>query len=217
MRYAIPLVLLAALMAMAVGCGGPTGESATVGDAIEETPEEAAKAVEEAVDAVIYEISDQSYIGWAGSKPLATHYGQFPSFEGTVSVRDNDITTARVDITFHMTELSSDDTRLTGVLLDPTWFHVEEYPEARFTSTSIEEDENSYKVTGNLEIRGERKSVSFPAEIELDGDQITVFAEFYIDRHAWDIGRGHVEDLVVRNNVSIELDVIADHPGEEAA
>jgi polyisoprenoid-binding protein YceI len=216
MRYALPILLLLAMLIAAPGCSGcgrgPASESATIGEAVEEEVKEAAEG-EEAIDdsgAIVYTISDQSYIGWAGRKPLGTHFGQFPSFEGTVTVRDGDLTTARVDITFHVTELSSDDTRLTGVLLDNTWFAVDEHPDARFTSTSIEPAGDGYTVSGNLEIRGIRKSVTFPAEIDLEDDLITVFAEFNIDRTAWEIGRGHVEDLVVYKDVEIELDVIAE-------
>lgn len=218
MRYAIPLVLLAAFLAAAPGCTGcgPSGESATVGEAVEETPEEAAKAAEEAVDATVYAVSDQSYIGWAGRKPLGTHFGQFPAFDGAVTLRDGDPATLRADISFHVSEMSSDDTRLTGVLLNENWFHVEEYPTARFTTTSIEPGEGNYKVTGNLEIRGTRKSVSFPAEIDIDDDMITVFAEFQLDRTHWGVGQGLAEDLVVYNDVAIELDVIAELAGDEA-
>ena len=218
MRYAIPLVLLAALLLAATGCSGcgrgPASETATIGEAVEVTEESAPAAPvegeEPAADAVAYTVTENSYIGWAGRKPLGTHFGQFPSYEGTVTVRGDDLTTARADVTFSIAELTSDDTRLTGTLLNANWFNAEAHPTARFVTTSIESAESGYKVTGNLEIRGVNKSVTFPADIQLSNGLLTVSAEFTIDRTAWGVGQGLAEDLIVNNDVAIELEVEAE-------
>jgi polyisoprenoid-binding protein YceI len=217
MRYALPLIAMAAILMAAPGCGGcgrgPTSESATIGEAVEETVQEIAEGVEQAIDDAdtkTYTVTENSYIGWAGRKPLGTHFGQFPSYEGAVTVKGDDLTTARADVTFHTAELSSDDTRLTGVLLDSSWFNVEEYPTARFVTTSIEQTETGYRVTGNLRLRDANKSVTFPADIRLDNGRIELSAEFSIDRTAWGIGQGLAEDLIVYNDVAIELEVEAE-------
>lgn len=228
MRYAVPIITLAAFLVIATGCGrGTTSEPATIGEVIEEVAEQATPGngedYSEGDDAAtiadegreVFTISDQSYIGWAGTKPLGTHFGQFPNFAGVVTIVGDDITTAKADITFYIADLTSDDTRLTGTLLNQNWFHADEYPLARFVTTSIEPADAGYKVNGNLSIRGTTESVSFPAEIDLDGDEITVFAEFPLDRTKWGVGQGLADNLIVRNDVAIELDVIAERSEEE--
>ena len=182
-----------------------TGEEAST----EAMPEEATE--EPAGDATVYAISSDSYIGFTGSKkPVGQHSGDFREFDGTVAVSGDDLTTAKIKIEFQTASLDTDDSRLTGVLKGEAFFESDQHPTATFESATVEATDDGYKVTGNLTIRGVSKGVSFPADIAIDGGEITASAEFTIDRNAWDIGNGWVSDTVINDDVIIELDIIAE-------
>jgi polyisoprenoid-binding protein YceI len=87
--------------------------------------------------------------------------------------------------------------RLTGHLKSEDFFHTEQYPEASFEITSTgsftgtapaEGITPTHEITGNLTMRGETKSISFPAMISIDGDMVVVKTnEFSIDRTMWGV------------------------------
>lgn len=208
-------VLLGATVVVAwAGCSSPyrNAPRAVISDAIEtpvpvETPAATAPAPS-AGPAVVYRLSGDTYIGFAGSKPLGKHYGQFPVFDGSVTVRNNDLTTADINVTIDVTAIETDDTRLTGTLKGDKFFDVENYPNATFVSTGVTKADGGYTVAGNLTIRGTTKGITFPADITLTDDTLKAHAEFNLDRNQWGIGVGWTQ-VVIHDNVFMELDVEA--------
>ena len=87
------------------------------------------------------------------------------------------------------TTLSSENTQVEGSLPDVEWFDVEGYPEARFESSSITENEDgSLAVTGNLTIKVTTTEVNFPMIIADEEGKQVARGEFNIDRREYDIG-----------------------------
>jgi polyisoprenoid-binding protein YceI len=79
--------------------------------------------------------------------------------------------------------------------------------------TGLEPTNSQQLVTGNLDLHGVTKSISFPADIQVSNDEVTVKAEFAINRRDFGINyRGQANDLI-RDNVVIKLDLKAT-PGE---
>ena len=234
MKSTYRLALAALLLPLAaIGCSKPTDNApeATVGDAIvipeampaatEPAPvaapsEPAAAAPETPAEPqaaahaeAVYTFNQNTYIGFAGSKPTGTHYGQFTAFTGGVTVLSGAIESAKIDLEIDTTSISTDDTRLTGTLKNESWFDIAKFPTATFESASIVKSGGGYTVTGNLTMKGVTKGVSFPATITLDGDTLKAKAEFSIDRNAWTIGVGLAADVIVDDAVAMELDVEA--------
>ena len=86
--------------------------------------------------------------------------------------------------------------------------HIEE-SDARMSSTPDEPGATNSLVTGNLELRGVTKSISFPATISVTDQAVTIQAEFAINRRDFNINyAGRANDLV-RDNVVIQLDLQA--------
>lgn len=156
-----------------------------------------------------YVLTDDCYIGFEGSKPLGQHYGQFLSYEGTVTVEGGDLLTTKIDVTMDTTTTETDDTRLTAVLKNEYFFNAAAYPKARFTSTRVTRSGSGFEVEGNLTIRGITKGVTFPAEITLKGDVITAMAEFAIDRNEWEIGKGYTGQTLIYDDILIDLEIEA--------
>ena len=103
----------------------------------------------------------------------------------------------------------ADDDRLTGHLKSPDFFDVQQFPVATFTATTIEQSGAPQKVTGNLDLHGVKKSVSFPANIRVANDAVTVKAEFAINRRDFNINYPGMPNDLIRDNVVLKLDIKA--------
>ncbi len=215
-------IVVAAVSALFAGCSDPSEgkPEAAIGEAISTGPatkpvgvpagEEAeSKTAAPSAETAVYALTDDTYIGFAGSKIAGTHYGQFIAFDGSVTLNEENIETAKIAITIDMESTETDDTRLTGVLKGEHFFNVAEHPKATFVSTAISKSDDGYTVTGNLTLRGITKSITFPATISLEGKRIKATAEFTINRKVWGVGEGWVSDTVVKDDVLLELDVVA--------
>lgn len=228
-RYVSPvLMLLLVFVGAMAGCKDfiEGKEVATVGDAVEieeeatEAPDggepqdqatEAADATAEppASDAKVYRITENTAIMFEGSKTIGTHTGGFTEFDGKITLKGDDPTQAKIDITIDMESMFSDDRLLTTVLRGEDFFNIEQHPTARFVSSKIEPKESGLAITGNLELKGVTKSVTFTAKPTITEDTITATAEFVVDRSAWDVGYADWKGEIIRDEVLIALDVEA--------
>lgn len=199
---------------------------AACGD-VGEAPEARTTAVEAGVaDAPVeftgtaYPIApDDSTVTWIGAKLTGNHVGGFRTVTGTVYVDDGQVTGA--DVVIDASSLYSDTEDLTNHLKTGDFFEVEQYPEARFQTTSlrpaaaadaIEWAEATHLVTGRLTMHGQTNEVTFPAILTADGASATVQSSFIINRQDWGIDyRGKADDLI-NDMVRITLDVTAGAP-----
>lgn len=192
------------------GCGNPADDKpeAQVGKAATGKPQP--------VRGHAYVFSDDSKIQFVGSKVTGSHNGGFNEFVGQFNLVDNDPSKSSVEVTIDATSLWADNERLTGHLKSPDFFDVEAHPSIHFTSTAITPEGEGYKVTGNLQLHGVTKSITFPATIHADADRITAQAEFFIQRFDFDIAfKGKADDLI-RDEVVIKLNLVAT-PGPDAS
>ena len=102
----------------------------------------------------------------------------------------------------------TDDEGLTKHLKTPDFFDVTKYPKATFTSTKIESANAggaTHNITGNFELHGVKKSVTFPATIQAAADSVTVNAEFSINRKDFGLVYAGKADDLIRDGVVIKL------------
>jgi polyisoprenoid-binding protein YceI len=137
-----------------------------------------------------------------------------------------------------------DRQKLTGHLKSEDFFAVEQYPTAEFVITDVSaynsgamasgEDENmtvkvnneeiseyklenpTHSVTGNLTMRDTTLSITFPARISMEGDQLTAESKFNIDRTNWKVSYNDegdpvrvAKDKFIYNTVNIGFDIVA--------
>jgi polyisoprenoid-binding protein YceI len=159
-----------------------------------------------------YVIRAESTIGFVGSKVTGSHDGGFKKFAGKFNVAGGKIVGAP-EIKIAMDSTWSDNEKLTGHLKSPDFFDTAKFPTSTFTVTTIEPEGDKQKVTGNLDLHGVTKSISFPADIQITDEAVTVKAEFAINRKDFNINYpGRPNDLI-RDNVVLKLDLKAT-PGE---
>ena len=207
------LGILAVVVAVGLhGCADPAANkpAAEVNEpAADDSAEAPAKAEEMAATGDALAFTDDSTIGFVGSKVTGSHEGGFEEFTGTVTMDGDDITTAVIDVTIDMDSTWSDNDRLTGHLKNEDFFDVPNFPESKFTSTAIEVDGDSYKVTGDLTLHGVTKSISFPATIDYADGTLTANAEFSINRFDFGIEYPGKTDDLIRELVLLKLNIVA--------
>ncbi len=215
-RPSLPLYLLAGILLLTFGCANPADKApdAVVQDAAPE-PEPAP----EPVAATTYQLSEGSKIEFVGAKVTGSHDGGFKSFDGTVTVAGGTPEGSSVNVTIDTTSLWSDNEKLTGHLKSADFFDVETYPTATFKSTAITaNDEGTHTLTGNLNLHGVTKQISFPASIQVDDAGFTATAEFSLNRMDFNIKYPGKPDDLIRDEVLIKLDLRSashDAPGDD--
>lgn len=153
-----------------------------------------------------------SKIEFVGAQVTAKRDGSFQTFTGNVNLVDNNPEKGSVSAEIDVGSLKADDDDLTAHLKTPELLDVSKYPKATFTSTSIKsggERGTAYTVTGNLQLHGVTKSISFPATIKINGDAVDVDAEFAINRKDFGIVYPGMPDDLIKDDVLLKLHVRA--------
>jgi polyisoprenoid-binding protein YceI len=149
-----------------------------------------------------------SKVQFVGAKVTKKHDGSVDTFSGVVQLVDNDPTKSSVQGELDLTSLTTDDAKLTKHLQSPDFFDVEKFPKAKFKSTSIKaggENNASHTVTGNLELHGVTKQISFPARIKHNAESVQVEAEFAINRKDFGIVYPGMANDLIKDEVLIML------------
>lgn len=206
MRFKLTVVfpIVGCLLLLAAACENPA-----TGKPEARVTEPQAGADPAGVEGQQFVITPDSTIEFVGSKVTGSHDGGFKSFEGTITLAEEGPTASKVEVVIDTNSLWADNERLTGHLKSPDFFEVETYPTARFTSTAITATAEGFEVTGELELHGVKKQITFPAVIQVEPDRITAQAEFFIQRFDFGIVYPGKPDDLIRDEVVIRLNLIA--------
>jgi polyisoprenoid-binding protein YceI len=188
-----------------VACKNPADKTADAS-----IKEAVAKSDSGPQDGVKYAFTEQSKIGFVGSKVTGSHNGGFKKFTGYFTVKDGKPVGNEHKVVIDLGSTWSDAEKLTGHLKSPDFFDVEKHPKATFDVTELKENSpGNYTVSGNFSLHGVEKNISFPAIVSQNGDAVTIDAKFDINRKDFGINYpGKVDDLI-RDEVVIELDLEA--------
>jgi len=154
---------------------------------------------------------ENSKVEFTGSKVTGKHDGGFKTFKGTIDLVNNKPEESKVSVDIDANSIFSDDEKLTGHLKSADFFEVEKYPKATFVSTKIVADAGggagNYTVTGDFDLHGQKKSITFPAKITMTDAEVAVDAEFSINRKDFGIVYAGKTDDLIRDDVVIRLNL----------
>jgi polyisoprenoid-binding protein YceI len=166
-----------------------------------------AKGTELAVD------NAKSKIEFTGSKVTGKHDGGFKMFKGVIDLVGEKAEDSRVLFEIEMNSVFTDTDGVTKHIQTPDFFDVERFPKSSFVSTKVEPNEKlgtgNYTVTGDLEIRGTKKTITFPAKITIGPAEVEVDSEFSINRRDFGIIYAGKADDLIRDDVVLRLDLHA--------
>lgn len=198
---------LSASIVGAFGCDNPAKDKpqATVAAPVDTAASSAAVSK----GAASYAITAQnSKVEWTGAKVTGKHEGSFTGFTGSIDVVDGAVEKSRVTVDIDTNTLYTDQEKLVGHLKSPDFFDVAKFPKATFVSTSIVAGGDkgaSHTITGNLELHGVKKSITFPATIAIAGDAVNANATFSINRKDFGLVYPGKPDDLIRDDVVIKL------------
>lgn len=150
---------IATLMLGTTACGGGEEEST------EEGTEETTETTEEVVEAVNYTVdAENSVINWTA------YHGEEVGHEGTVTLLDGSYTVegdviTGGSLTVDMNSITSDAEKLTGHLMAPDFFDVNQFATSSFTVDSHADG----MLAGKLNVAGLEMGVEAPVSLE-DGN-----------------------------------------------
>ncbi len=202
MRRHLALVTILLTVVVAYGCANPADDKpkATVGTAAPESNSPRATGTE-----TLAISPENSKVDFVASKVTRSHNGSFKKFSGNIELAPNSIPESKVSIDIDTASVEADDPQLTAHLKTPDFFDVAKFPKATFTSTKIEEGAGQFNITGNLDLHGVKKSVTFPAKIQVTADAVSVNADFAINRKDFGIVYAGKTDDLIRDEVVMKL------------
>jgi len=206
MNTKLLLISILAVTVLTFACADPAANKtkATVGNA---APENGAAKPANAETLPI--TTENSKIDFVASKVTRSHNGSFQKFSGSIDLVNNKPEESRVNIDIEANSVMTDEPDLTKHLQTPDFFDVAKFPKANFTSTKIEPVGANYNITGNFDLHGVKKAITFPATIQVAPDKVTVSAEFSINRKDWNLTYPGKADDLIRDGVVIKLNVNA--------
>ncbi len=141
---------------------------------------------------------EKSTVEWVGKKVTGKHNGTIKLKEASLEMNDAGMLTGGkfvIDMTtLANTDLAGKDMqpKLEGHLKSPDFFNVAEHPTSTLVITKVVHrgTEGSYKVIGDLTIKGITKPVKFNAQFGEDGGMKVATAEVVVDRSEYDVRYG---------------------------
>jgi polyisoprenoid-binding protein YceI len=207
MRRYLTIVIVLPIALLTFGCANPAANKpkASVANA---APESGSTKPAGAETLVIS--PENSKVEFVAAKVTRSHNGSFKQFAGAVDLVKNSVEDSRVTIDIVTASVVTDEDALTKHLQTPDFFDVAKYPKATFTSTKIEPNKAyaaTHDVTGNFELHGIKKSITFPATIQVAPDSVSVNAEFSINRKDFGLLYPGKADDLIRDGVVIKLTI----------
>ncbi len=130
--------------------------------------------------------------------------GGFKMFTGRAEVDADANTLKSVSVDIETGSLWTEFDKLTAHLNSEDFFDTRQHPTAKFESTQISAGEGGQStITGNLTLMGNSKEISFPANIVVSGEGLTLKAEFKIDRT--EFGMDNPKTKGVENPVTLTI------------
>lgn len=207
MRKSFTLGILLTLAALLCSCANPAADKpkATVENAAPESNSPKPVGTEALVIS-----PENSKVEFVAAKITRSHLGSFKQFAGKIDLAPNSVPDSQVTIDIDAASVVADDPKLTAHLKTPDFFDAAKFPKATFVSTKIElvnagGSTPAFNITGNLELHGVKKSITFPANIKVAPDSVAVDADFAINRKDFGIVFAGKADDLIRDGVVIKL------------
>ncbi len=194
-----------------------------------ETTEAKEVVKQDKADSYILENGDNA-VTWVGFKTFGSgrHNGTITITDGRLFVRGESLEGGKFSI--DMNSIQNQDLpvegdfnqeRLVGHLKSADFFDVANHPQTIFEITEVapegnEEKGTSHKISGNLTMRGITKNISFPANVTITDEMLSLEApEFSIDRKNWNVMYGSTgiegiaKDNLIDDNILLTVNLTA--------
>ena len=162
----------------------------------------------------------KSRVEWTGKKLTGEHYGEINISQGYLVFSKTRLTSGHFEMDMNSitcTDITDEKSnrRLVDHLKSDDFFSASKFPHAKFEISSVEhKSENNYLITGNLSIKGNTSTLSFPATVVSINGELTAKATMVFDRSKYDIKFGsqsffeNLGDKLVYDDIEIKVELI---------
>lgn len=166
-------------------------------------------------------VTGQSELRWNATKVTGSHNGTAPVAGGRFEMRDDKITTGKVEIDLaKLKVLDVKDPKynadLTNHLKNDDFFSTDKHPKAVFEVTNSVKEGDILVLEGKLSLKGKTQPVKIPVTVEKIGDsQLKLAGKARLDRTLWDIryrsGKffPNVGDKMIHDEFEVDFDLTA--------
>ncbi len=214
------LLFIATLTAFVACNNAPEADKAKTGE----------KEVVASTDGTSFTTDSISTVNWTGTKPTGAHNGIFKVKDGSLVVKDNNLTGGSfvIDVnSLNVTDLTAETgkDKLEGHLKSTDFFDVAKYATAKFEITGVEVfkydsltmkdvimKDATHTIKGNLTLLDSTKNISFPAKVTIVDNKVNAVSDFNIDRTQWGLnykGPNNPQDWVISKTVNLKLNISA--------
>jgi polyisoprenoid-binding protein YceI len=166
------------------------------------------------IETYTVDVSESSIV-WQGYKVTGSHEGTIELENGSLQMQNGQLIGGNFQIdmpTITVTDLEGGSkAKLEGHLKSDDFFGVAAFPTASFVITKVEagEAQGTFKVTGNLTIKGITNEINFPASIVEENGQLFGLADIKVDRSKFNVryGSGSFFDNLGDNTIYDEFDL----------
>ncbi|NJM34380.1 MAG: hypothetical protein HC850_06335 [Rhodomicrobium sp.] len=155
---------------------------------------------------------EQSRVAFEVEAGGQTVTGEFKQFEAEIRFDPEHLEIAEISAAVDLNTVETGQSEVDKALLGKDWFDVQSFPVAGFRMTAITPGDapDSFKLEGNLSLKGKTRAVSLPFVLAVDQGDAKVKGEMTLDRLDFGIGpEGAVAGLVIGNTVKLTLDLVA--------
>lgn len=157
--------------------------------------------------------TSESTVTWKGYKVTGSHFGVIDLKEGSLTFKNDKLVGG--EFVVDMTTLNTQDLEgeykdnLDGHLKSDDFFGVDKHPTSKLVFTKVTANgKNSYKVKGNLTIKGKTNPITF--DLSVYGSKAT--ATLKVDRSLYDVkyGSGSFFENLGDKTIYDEFDLVVD-------
>ena len=152
----------------------------------------------------------QSEISFTSKQMGVPVDGRFRKFDAQVAFDPKKPEAAKIAMAIDLASVALGVAETEAELAKPDWFHIKQFPQATFQSTSVKPlAAGKYEVAGKLAIKGASRDVVVPVALAQNGGQTTATGQFAIKRLDFRIGDGDWKDTsMVADDVQVKFKLV---------
>lgn len=133
--------------------------------------------------------------------------GKFNKFNAQLQFDPDKPETAQAQLEIDLNSIDTGSPEANEEVKSKGWFHVKNFPNAKFISTSVKKLENNrYEVLGNMSIKGKTNPMTISFDFKPQNQNATFEGNFVLKRSQFGIGEGIWSDTsVVADEVQVRF------------
>lgn len=150
--------------------------------------------------------ADTSSVGFVAEQQGGKFNGKFSKFDAMIDFDPASPAAGHIVGTVVTESVETRDYDRDASLLEPDWFDVGNYPEAKFESTGIEAaGDGTFVAHGNLMLKGKTKPVDLTFSFDQSGDSATFDGKLSVNRFDYNVGAGWNDTYMVGKDVEVQI------------